>query len=147
MRLVCFGSAFSTSCHAGGGVNQFSTRTTKLSQAYQKCGKYKKKPIKVRWHDCDCEIFAQRDLYSAFLAILVEHDENGRDILNAERAKPAWLEYESIPEAALRNIETASGRRLSASFGITQSQSSSLANLSVSEGERKDVVTFQNIGT
>ena len=101
----------------------------------------------MRWHDCDCGIIAQRDLYSAFLEIVVEQEENGRDILNAERAKPAWLEYESIPEAALRNIETASGRRLPSSFGKTQSQSSLLANLSGSVGERKDVVTFQNIGT
>ena len=133
--------------HAGGGANRISTRTTKLSQACHNCGKYKKKPLKVRWHDCDCGIFAQRDFYSAFLAIFVEQDENGRDILNTERAKSAWWEYESILQAALRNIETASGRRLPSSFGKTQSQSSLLANLSGSVGERKDVVTFQNIGT
>ena len=60
--------------HAGEGVNQFSTWTTKLSQACQKCGKYEKKPSKVRRHDCDCGIIAQRDLYSAFLAIFVEQD-------------------------------------------------------------------------
>ena len=59
--------------HAGGGgVNQFSTKTTKLSQACNNCRKYKKKPLKVRWHDCGCEIFAQRNLYSAFLAKFVE---------------------------------------------------------------------------
>ena len=93
------------------------------------------------------DICTQRDLYSAFLAIFVEKDENGRDILNAERAKSAWSEYESILQAALRNIETSSGRRMPSSFVKTQSQSSLLANLSVSVGERKDVVTFQNIGT
>ena len=61
--------------HAGGGgVNQFSTKTTKLSQACHNCGKYKNKPLKVRRHDCDCGIIAQRDLYSAFLAIFVEQD-------------------------------------------------------------------------
>ena len=131
--------------HVGGGVNRFSTRTTKLSQACHNCGKYKKKSLKVRWHDCG--IFAQRDLYPAFLAIFVEQDENGRDILNAERAKSVWSEYEAILQAAIRNIKTASGRRLPSSFGKTQSQSSLLANLSVSVVESKGVVTFQNIGT
>ena len=96
------------------------------------------------------DICTQRDLYSAFLEIVVEQEENGRDILNAERAKFAWSEYESILQAALRNIETVNGRQLPSFFGITsitQSQSSLLGNLSVSVGERKDVVTFQNIGT
>ena len=48
-------------------VDEFSTKTTKLSQYCHKCGKYTKKPLSQRVHTC-CNLNIQRDIYSAFLA-------------------------------------------------------------------------------
>jgi transposase len=53
--------------NAGGFVDEFSTKDTKLSQYCHKCGKYTKKPLSQRWHTC-CNLNIQRDIYSAFLA-------------------------------------------------------------------------------
>ena len=56
MFWICF---LAKTIMLGGGVNQLSPRTTKLSQANHNCGKYNNKPLKMRWHDCG--LIAQRD--------------------------------------------------------------------------------------
>jgi len=58
---------------ADGWVDEFVTRTTRLSQTCI-CGTIKKKQLSDRWHICDCGIIQQRDLFSAFLATGVEGD-------------------------------------------------------------------------
>jgi len=47
----------------GGSVDEFSTRTTKLSQYCHKCNKYTKKNLSQRVHTC-CNLNIQRDIYS-----------------------------------------------------------------------------------
>src|SRR5713226_6392797 len=52
----------------GGTLSEVPTRSTKLSQYCHHCGRYEKKPLSQRWHQCSCGIGpVQRDLYSAFL--------------------------------------------------------------------------------
>ena len=74
---------------AGGKVIAFPTRTTALSQACH-CGRRKKKPLSLRWHECPCGASAQRDLFSAHLARFVYQAEDGRHLLDAGRAAEAW---------------------------------------------------------
>ncbi len=52
---------------AGGGVIEFNTRTTALSQVCF-CGQKHKKRLSERVHTCDCGVTMQRDLFSAYLA-------------------------------------------------------------------------------
>lgn len=77
-------------------VEEFSTFSTKLSQTCQ-CGETKKKGQGDRTHLClTCGLKAQRDLYSAYLAIFVESDQNdlGMARKHWEKIKPvldfAW---------------------------------------------------------
>jgi transposase len=72
--------------NAGGEVDEFSTKTTRLSQYCHKCGKYTKKPLSQRWHTC-CGLNIQRDLYSAFLATsVVENKLDTADVINNPHA-------------------------------------------------------------
>ncbi len=99
---------------AGAEVIEFPTRTTRLSQTCHNCGSVEPKPLSQRWHICDCGIVAQRDLYSAFLAMFVEGDR-----LNAGRARRAWPGMDAILQAALsRASQPANGRQLPSSFGL-----------------------------
>ena len=103
---------------AGALVVEFATRTTRLSQTCHSCGTVVKKPLSQRWHVCDCGVSAQRDLYSAFLAMCVEGDR-----LNADRAKVAWSGVDALLRAALSQAarssshQPANGRSHPASFG------------------------------
>lgn len=56
---------------AGGYLNEFPTRETKLSQRCL-CGQFKKKSLSERVHQCGCGITAQRDLFSGYLARFVD---------------------------------------------------------------------------
>ena len=59
--------------NAGGSVQEFPTRETKLSQRCV-CGRLKKKMLSERIHRCECGVIHQRDLWSAFLARHVDAD-------------------------------------------------------------------------
>jgi len=73
---------------AGGAVEEFPTRTTRLSQICHGCGQLKKKPLSLRIHECECGVGpVHRDLYSAFLARFVRQGE--LDVCQAQRAWPA----------------------------------------------------------
>ncbi|HEU64102.1 MAG TPA: hypothetical protein ENH96_01760 [Chlamydiae bacterium] len=108
--------------NAGGRVDFINTRKTALSQICHGCGTKKKKDLKTRWHTCDCEIKAQRDLYSAFL---VRHVKD--DILDISEAKKAWPSANLLLEQAMSRLnQTAIGGQKLSSFGLNQSQSGSL---------------------
>ena len=100
--------------NAGGKVTEFSTRSTKLSQACH-CGEVHKKPLSQRWHTCSCGVTTQRDLYSAFLA---KHVSN--DILDTRQAAASWPGANLLLERAVLRVhhEAANGRIHPASFGI-----------------------------
>lgn len=102
--------------NAGATVTEFSTRTTKLSQTCHQCGKVQKKPLSQRWHECDCGLSAQRDLYSAFLALYVDNNR-----LNADQAQAAWSGVDTLLRTALSDAQAqlASGGPMPASFGLS----------------------------
>jgi transposase len=119
---------------AGGAVEEFPTRTTRLSQVCI-CGAVEKKPLTQRWHRCGCGVLAQRDLFSAFLARCVEGDA-----LNAGLAGQLWPRVDYLLQAALSDVEATSDRQLPASFGLNRRLSCSLADVLPTNGEALDVV-------
>ena len=91
---------------AGGGLYEYSTYTTRLSQACL-CGAIKKKPVSQRVHRCDCGITSQRDLFSAFLGLFMhrtadpDHPDTLVDTLDLDQANKAWTaapEIEWMPK-------------------------------------------------
>ncbi|NIM47598.1 MAG: transposase [Candidatus Aenigmarchaeota archaeon] len=108
--------------NAGGSIDLINTRKTALSQTCHNCESKKKKELKQRWHECDCKIKAQRDLYSAFLARYVKEDT-----LDICQAKKAWPSANRLLEQAISRLkQTAIGSQKLSSFGLNQSQSGSL---------------------
>lgn len=102
--------------NAGGLVEEFNTKTTCLSQICHNCLKKEKKPLKKRWHKCDCGIEEQRDLYSSFLA---RHVENNK--LDINRCKEHWPGANVLLEQAMSSLDqTASGKQRLFSFGFSQ---------------------------
>ncbi|MHB1641147.1 MAG: RNA-guided endonuclease TnpB family protein [Acidithiobacillus sp.] len=106
---------------AGGEVIEFPTRTTKLSQTCH-CEAVVKKPLSQRWHVCPCGVCAQRDLYSAYLALHVrsyKKDENQVWRLDTESARKGWCAAEPLLGKAMSDVvQTAKGGPLPASFGL-----------------------------
>lgn len=86
---------------AGGKVEEFPTRTTRLSQFCHGCGSTRKKPLSQRIHLCDCGIGpVQRDLYSAFLAQFVSESK-----LDAKKASEAFSAAEPLLRRAASRYE------------------------------------------
>jgi hypothetical protein len=116
-----------------GEVIEFSTRTTKLSQSCQ-CEAVVKKPLSQRWHDCSCGVEAQRDLYSAYLGLHVHlcKEENGEVWrLDTESAREGWCAAEPLLRKAMSDVvQTAKGRLLPASFGVSKRHARDRAVLS-----------------
>jgi putative transposase len=108
---------------AGGEVIEFSTRTTKLSQSCQ-CEAVVKKLLSQRWHDCPCGVCAQRDLYSAYLALHVRQytkDEKQVWRLDTESAREGWCAVEPLLRKAVSDVvQAANGGPLCASFGLSK---------------------------
>lgn len=123
---------------AAGGVVEFPTRTTKLSQVCHGCGTVEKKPLSQRTHQCVCGVEMQRDLYSAFLARCV----GGDDLLHADTARERWSGAEPLLRAAWSSAtQPASGRRKPSSFGAApRSRSGSPAQEGIAKAEARDVV-------
>ena len=116
--------------NAGGSVDEFSTRTTKLSQYCHKCGEYTKKPLSQRVHTC-CNLNIQRDIYSAFLAgsVVENSKEKGKAyfFLDIAGVTKRWRSTEAILLRAVSksdgkadafNTQVANGRHLPSSFGM-----------------------------
>jgi hypothetical protein len=118
--------------NAGGFVDEFSTKDTKLSQYCHKCGKYTKKPLSQRWHTC-CNLNIQRDIYSAFLAgsvvspreIIGSTPTNvpptisrGENSLDTADVTKRWRSMEAILQRAVSHLSQVANRRhLPSSFG------------------------------
>ena len=102
-----FVSMLSKKEDAGGGVIEFNTRTTKLSQFDHMSGNYVKKPLSQRQHTFADGTVIQRDLYSAFLARFVD-----RDKLDARSATDAFPAAKLLLQrAASSEVEPARGLR------------------------------------
>lgn len=84
----------------GGRFREFPTKSTKLSQNCH-CGIIKKKRLKDRWHRCECGVMAQRDLYSAFLAMYVV--KNNR--LEIKKAEQDWDQFSIILNECITNMK------------------------------------------
>lgn len=117
---------------AGGAMIEFSTWNTRLSQTCHGCGSVVKKPLKQRWHVCECGIVQQRDLYSAFLATCIE---DSRLVASIAKESYAAIDY-ALRAAASRN-QSVIGQASPPNFALTQSQNGSPALLeSLSENPR-----------
>lgn len=115
---------------AGGYVQEIPTWKTKLSQRCI-CGKVEKKPLSQRWHICDCGVTAQRDLFSAFLARCVDN----QNILDTSKANMLWRGVEPLLRQTVSRVkQSASGRVLPSSFGISRRQSGSSAEACATYG-------------
>jgi len=88
--------------NAGGSVDEFSTKTTKLSQYCHKCGEYTKKPLSQRVHTC-CNLNIQRDVYSAFLAgsVVENKAEGSTHCLDTADVTKRWRSMEAILQRAV----------------------------------------------
>ncbi len=91
--------------NAGVVVNEFATRTTKLSQVCV-CGAIQKKPLSQRWHSCECGAGPiQRDLFSAWLARYVDGNQ-----LDAAQVQVAWPRADVSLRAASQQVHPAMGQ-------------------------------------
>lgn len=94
--------------NAGGCVNQFNAGRYRLSQYDHTTGDFVKKPLSQRIHilrDGSGQV-VQRDLYSAWLALFIDHQAN---TLDASQAKSAWaVAHPSLARAASSVVKTAS---------------------------------------
>lgn len=104
---------------AGGGLIEFSTRSTKLSQTCHGCKPLRKKKLSERIHECGCGVGpVQRDLYTAYLSCFVRSN-----ILNKSQAERAWPDAEPLLRGALLSLnQTTKGKLRLASFGLSQVQ-------------------------
>lgn len=101
--------------NAGGCLEEFSTKKTRLSQFCHNCRTYQKKPLSQRWHHCNCNIKqTQRDLYSSFLSKHVKN--NNLDISQVEKDWPGV--YPLLEQAMSRLNQTAKGKLRFSSFGL-----------------------------
>ena len=98
--------------NAGGKVTEINTWKTALSQTCH-CGAREKKPLKQRWHRCDCGVQAQRDLYSAYLASFVENNQ-----LMADQAHKAWSGTDIALRTAMSELKQASSGLVPTSLGL-----------------------------
>ena len=127
---------------AGGGVIEFNTRTTALSQVCF-CGQKHKKRLSERVHTCDCGVTMQRDLFSAYLARFVEDDA-----LQVAKASVSWPGAEPLLRTAWQQAthnQPASRGRMPSSFGrypSGPSQSGSSEKETLPEPKAADGVPF-----
>jgi hypothetical protein len=105
---------------AGGMVEEFSPYKTYLSQRCH-CGKRDKKSLSERWHRCCCGVIAQRDLYSAYLALFVDKEK-----LDTSQALLAWPATGPLLEHAVSRLnQLVRGQDRLSTFGFGQSQNQS----------------------
>jgi putative transposase len=109
---------------AGGSVTEVPVKH-RLSQTCH-CGSVEKKSLSARWHSCEkCNAYAQRDLYSAFLARFADAKD-----LNIHQAQKAWSAQESVLCRAMFELkETAKRRKFPSCFGLKEMDIQRLSGL------------------
>lgn len=125
---------------AGVVINEYNTWSTRHSQLCHGCGALEKKPLSQRHHDCECGVFAQRDLYSAFLAYCMEGSE-----FIADYARSVWSEqFDELLRVAWEQAEHTNGKHLlPTSFGLSsQRQSVSPVEAKAVSGETQDTASI-----
>lgn len=89
-----------TVAKTGGILSEIPTYHTKLSQYCHGCGRYVKKPLSQRWHQCPCGIGpVQRDVYSAFLLAYLVPEHTVPSV-----AQHVWAGAESRLKAAMEGV-------------------------------------------
>ncbi len=134
-RLKCMAES------AGAQIVEFPTYTTKLSQTCL-CGQIKKKRLSERVHQCECGVLAQRDLFSAFLALYVDPETN---LPQADLAQLAWSGAEQILSAAWQQATTnqpASGGHPPSSFGKPPESERVAGEVRITSAKSLDVVAI-----
>ncbi len=109
-----------TVARTGGILQEVPTGSTKLSQYCHGCGRYVKKPRRVRWHQCACGVGpVQRDLYSAFLACHLD-----LRTLVPSIAQEHWESAETRLRAAMEDVQqrAKAGEALPQSMGIPRAR-------------------------
>ncbi|MDR6999928.1 transposase [Neobacillus niacini] len=98
----------------GGEFREFPTNSTKLSQSCH-CGRVKKKPLKQRWHNCECGVIAQRDLFSAYLARYVTKTNR----INIQKACEDWIKFSIVLDECVSKLKIMKPeRKYISTFGI-----------------------------
>ena len=122
---------------AGAEVHELPTKQLCLSQVCHGCGQKDKKPLSQRQHKCACGVEAQRDLYSAFLAMCVVNNT-----LDVDRAKAAWSGVETLLRVAFSDQnQLARVRQMSSRVGDTSSATESVARIAGTKScEAQDAV-------
>jgi hypothetical protein len=111
-----------TVASTGGTLLEVPTHTTKLSQFCHGCGKTLKKPLSLRFHQCQCGIGpVQRDLYSAFLAAYLDRADPTPSC--AQYVVP-WEGAEARLRAAHERVQQRAneGQSLPRSMGISRAR-------------------------
>jgi putative transposase len=131
---------------ASAAIVEIEPRENKLSQRCH-CGRIKKKRLSERVHECECGVYAQRDLYSGYLARFVSKDNK----LHADQACESWSSADSLLQTAWEKAyETASVSQVRNSFGNPdfQRKSSSSAQERIERTKAWNVVAsdFQSDG-
>jgi len=109
-----------TVASTGGTLIEVPTRTTKLSQFCHGCGRHVRKPLSVRWHECQCGVGpVQRDLYSAFLAAYLDADH---PIPSCAQYVVPWEASEARLRAAHEQVQQRAneGQSLPRSMGVAR---------------------------
>jgi len=102
---------------SGGSLNEFPTNSTALSQMCQ-CGRKEKKKLSDRWHECECGVSTQRDLYSGFLARHVKTDDKGNYYLDCRSATEEWPKIKPLLDEAVEKAKRSYFYIAPSSFGI-----------------------------
>ena len=100
----------------GGEFQEINTFKTKLSQTCV-CGNIKKKSLKERYHNCDCGVFMQRDLFSAYLGLFVTKSNS----LSIKKALKNYKNYEPILNKCIKDLKkekTINPSKIYSTFGI-----------------------------
>jgi hypothetical protein len=109
-----------TVASTGGTLIEVPTGRSKLSQFCHGCGRCVKKPLSQRWHHCACGVGpVQRDLYSAFLASILDQDHL---IPSCAQTVIPWEASEARLRAAHERVvqRAKEGQTLPRSFGLAR---------------------------
>ena len=103
-----------------GQILEINTRLTKLSQTCV-CGKVKKKKLGERFHNCECGLSFQRDMLSAYLALFVKLDKDGKHYLDIIEAQKLLSGFELSLNNAVLKYQTSSSSVLK-TLGFSKSE-------------------------